>query len=186
MARPVLLGVLGTPPGLCRSPQHTGHPTPTTLPPSWPHSALSVVVNGAPCPSGLSEMPRGQPASGLPSQLPLTDGQPWLTAHLLPSLHPDRACRGGGDVVVQVRWSMGSRLYSSCSLRGLPTDVVPFLPPEPLWVALCWRLLLGPVSAGVRPLSSLSAVCPALTRLRLPAVSSLFRGRSRLDTHPCS
>lgn len=188
MARPVLLGVLGTPPGLCCSPQHVGHATPPPCHSRGPiqhflrrsGALVSWLIGDAP----WSASPRPPFLAAAHGRAALADG------HLLPSFRPDRACRGRGGVA-QVRRSIRRRLSSSCPRTGLPTDAFPFLPSEPLWLALCWGLLPGRPCPGLCVLGfvvclSLRAVSPALTRLRPPAVSSLLGGRSRLDTHPHS
>lgn len=184
MARPVLLGVLGTPPGLCCSPQHVGHATP---PPCHSRGPIQHFLRHSGAPVSLwligdapwSASPRPPFLAAAHGWAALADG------HLLPSFRPDRACRGRGGVA-QVRRSIRRRLSSSCPRTGLPTDAFPFLPSEPLRLALRRGCSQGARVPGFVVGLSLRAASPALTRLRPPAVSSLLGGRSRLDTHPHS
>lgn len=54
---------------------------------------------------------------------------------------------------MRVRRSLRSRLHRSYALRCLPADLLPFLPSEPPWSAVCWGLL----PAGSCPQASILA-----------------------------
>lgn len=64
--------------------------TPASL--RGPAQHLPLVVHTLRCPSASSDVPRGQPGLLPPFVVFLTDRQPWLTAHTLPSPHRDHSC----------------------------------------------------------------------------------------------
>lgn len=185
MARPVLLGVLGVPQGSAAPPQHVGHPATPPCHSRGP-SQHFLCRSGTPVSLWLigdapwSASPRPPFLAAAHGQATLADGPPSPLIPPRPSPPRSGRCRAGGGR------SGADWMCSSCPRTGLPTDAFPFLPSEPLWLALCWGCSRAPVSPASVVCLSLRAACPALTRLRLPAVSSFLGGPSRLDTHPRS